>query len=95
MNNPFSNRSTTTSGEYLQKKKAITKIEYIKRMPWRSFKTRDYIVKGHTKKIKHYEKPNILRSRLFLHPPFPIPSNSTIYFTTTMMKIMLNTANMT
>ena len=57
MNNPFSNRTTTTSGEYLQKKKAITKIEYIKRMPWRNFKTRDYIVKANVRQTKHYEKP--------------------------------------
>ena len=74
MNNPFSNRTTTTSGEYLQKKKAITKIEYIKRMPWRNFKTRDYIVKANVRQTKHYEKPKYPEEPPFPAPPVPYPA---------------------
>jgi len=74
MNNPFSNRTTTTSGEYLQKKKAITKIEFIKRMPWKNFKTPDYIVKDTPKPIKHYEKPKYPEEPPFPAPPVPYPA---------------------
>jgi hypothetical protein len=74
MNNPFSNRSTTTSGEYLQKKKAISKIAFIKMMPWRNFKTRDYIVKGNVRKSRRYEKAKYPEEPHFPAPPVPYPT---------------------
>jgi hypothetical protein len=73
MNNPFSNRTTTTSGEYLQKKKAVTKIEFIKRMPWRNFKTNEYIVRSVAIPKKNTEKPKYPEESPFPAPPIPYP----------------------
>ena len=42
--NPFSNRTTVSSSDYIQRKRNLTKIAYLKEMPWKNFKTSTYVV---------------------------------------------------
>ena len=52
MNNPFSNRTTITSGEYLEKKKRLSKISHLKQSIYANYKTANYIVTSNTSKEK-------------------------------------------
>jgi len=60
-----------TSSDYIQKKRNITKIAYLKTMPWKNFKTSTYIVCDNKKALKYaYKTPAPLPSH-YPEPPFP------------------------
>ena len=51
MNNPFSNRVCIDAGDYIQKKKRLTKIAHLKSSQYANYKTSTYIVcSDHVKK---------------------------------------------
>ena len=69
--NPFSNRTTLSSSDYIQKKKNLSKIAYLKEMPWKNFKTNSYVVCDNKKALKYeYTKPPTLPTS-YPEPPFP------------------------
>jgi len=67
--NPFSNRTSMTSSDYIQKKKNITKIAYLKKMPWKNFKTSTYVVCDNRKALKYEYKAPL--PSYYPEPPFP------------------------
>jgi hypothetical protein len=70
MHNPFSSRTTISSGDYIQKKRILTKITFLKNMPYRNFKTSTYMVQDITPKEPDYEQPEYPEEPEF--PPLPI-----------------------
>ena len=67
--NPFSNRTTTSRSDYIQRKRNLTKIAFLKEMPWKNFKTRDYVVCD-THKCPNTNYPE----QTVLHKSYPEPS---------------------
>ena len=58
MQNPFSNRTTTSSSDYIQKKRNLTKIAFLKEMPYKNFKTGSYVCCDSNKCLKiQYKTP--------------------------------------
>ena len=68
--NPFSNRTSMSSSDYIQKKRNLTKIAYLKTMPWKNFKTNTYVVCDNKKALKYEYKPPSLPTH-YPEPGFP------------------------